>query len=305
MGIAGSEGIFYSLRFSMLYRSRLLVFALLLCALTFASAPARIPSQPTEPVAVSPFEPTEELVYEGEFTRSLLRGINVAELRFTVAPAPASESGEGADKQAVRPFRFTLEAVTKGILRKLFGLNFHQRIESTVEPDSFTVLKTNKLDEQGKRLRISEAIFDRSAGKVVWTERDPNDPNRPLRVVTNELSGTVQDIASAFYFLRSQPLAQGQSFEMLVSDSGQVYRTPVRVTERKRMKTVLGEVWTLRVEPEVFGEGHLLKGKGNMAIWFTDDARRIPVRARIENNLGSLNIKLKSIAPKTQGSSKR
>ncbi|HEY0386045.1 MAG TPA: DUF3108 domain-containing protein [Pyrinomonadaceae bacterium] len=286
----------------MLYRSRLFVLALLLCAFTFASAPARVLTEPAER-ALSPVEPTEELVYEGEFTRALLRGINVAELRFKVAPA--SESVEGPDRKAATPYRFTLEAATKGILRKLFGLNFHQRIESTVEPASFTVLKTNKLDEQGKRKRISEAVFDRSAGKVVWTERDPNDPNRPPRVVTNQLSGTVQDIASAFYFLRSQPLALGQSFEMLVSDSGQVYRTPVRVTERKRMKTVLGEVWTLRVEPEVFGEGHLLKGKGNMAIWFTDDERRIPVRARIENDLGSLNIKLKSVAPKAQGSAKR
>jgi hypothetical protein len=105
----------------------------------------------------------------------------------------------------------------------------------------------------------------------------------------------VQDIASAFYFLRTQPLALGQSFEMLISDSGQVYHTPVRVTERKKLKTVLGQVWTLRVEADVFGEGHLLRGKGKLAIWYTDDERRIPVKARINNELGSLDIKLKSV----------
>jgi hypothetical protein len=271
----------------MLDRGRLSITTLLLCALAFVLAPARIQGRTVEP-STRLFETTEELVYEGEFSRALFRGINVAELRFTSTRTPAT----GAQNQSVAPtLRFTLEAVSKGILRKLFGLNFRQRVESTVEPASFSVLQTNKVDEQGKRLRISEAVFD--GGKVVWTERDPNDPNRPPRVVTNQLSGTVQDIASAFYFLRTQPLALGQSFEMLVSDSGQIYRTPVRVTERKKMKTVLGQVWTLRVEPEIFGEGHLLRGKGQLSIWFTDDERRVPVKAHISNELGTLDIKLK------------
>lgn len=277
----------------MLYLGRLSILALLLCAMAFAQGAARDAGQPVAPPAL-PFEKAEELVYEGEFSKALLRGINVAELRFTATRAPVAAASAGTqDKQAAPAFRFTMEAVSKGIVTKLFRLSFRQRVESTVEPASFSVLQTSKLDEQGKRHRISEAIFDRNAGKVVWTERDPNDPQRPPRVVTNQLNGAVQDIASAFYYLRTQPLALGQSFEMLVSDSGQIYRTPVRVTERKKMKTVLGQIWTLRVEPEVFGEGHLLRGKGRMVIWFTDDERRIPVKAQISNDLGTLDIKLK------------
>lgn len=277
----------------MLYRRRFSILTLLLCVLAFTSLTARASNPPGEPL---PFEPTEELIYEGEFTRLLLRGINVAELRFTANRAPAQTGVEAQDRKHEQTLRLTMEAVSKGILRKLFGLNFRQRVESTVEPVSFAVLQTNKLDEQGKRHRISEAIFDPGANKVVWTERDPNDPNRPPRVVTNQLGGAaVQDIASAFYYLRTRPLALGQSFEMLISDSGQVYRTPVRVTQRKKMKTVLGEVWTLRVEAEVFGEGRLLRGKGRMSLWYTDDERRIPVKAQISNELGKLDIKLKSV----------
>lgn len=276
--------------FAMQQGRRLSIITLLLCALAFVSFPARATAQSVAPSS-SQFGPYEELIYEGEFTRALLRGINIAELRFTATRPPTVE----AQPQQSPAMRVTMDAASKGILRKLFGLNFHQRVESTIEPASFTVLQTNKLDEQGKRQRISEAVFDKSAGKVVWTERDPTDPNRPPRVVTNQLSGAVQDIASAFYFLRTQPLKLGQSFEMLISDSGQIYRTPVRVTERKKMKTVLGEVWTLRVEAEVFGEGHLLRGKGKLSLWYTDDARRVPVKAQINNELGRLDIKLKKV----------
>jgi hypothetical protein len=273
---------------------RFIVVAALACTLLLASVPASEVRR--KDANKLPFEPTEELVYEGELSRLLLRGINVAELRFTASrmSAPANHQTPG---KASANLRFTLDAVTKGILIKLFKLNFRQHIESTVEPTSFSVLQTTKLDEQGKRKRTSEAIFDQSARKVVWTERDPNDPAREPRVVTSEMSGAVQDIASAFYYLRTQPLEVGKSFEILVSDSGRVYSIPVAVTEKKKMRTVLGQVQTLKVEPEIFGENRLVYGKGKLAIWFTDDARRIPVRARINNDLGTLDIKLKSMNP--------
>ena len=279
------------------YSRRLFAFALMLCSTALISAQPRANVKSIEPSS-SPVGQAEELVYEGEFSKALLRGINVAELRFTVSRVPSAIASVNAGTQNQRTaptLHLTMEAVSKGILRKLFGLNFRQRFESTIEPTSFAVLQTNKIDEQGKRHRISEAVFDRDAGKVVWTERDPNDPNRPPRVVTNQMSGAVQDIASAFYYLRQQPLALNQSFEIFISDSGQVYRTPVRVTQRKKMKTVVGEVWALRVEPEIFGEGRMLRGKGKMSIWYTDDERRLPVKAQISNELGTLDIKLKKV----------
>lgn len=271
-------------------RSRLVAVSFLLCTLLLAIAPAS--DSKRKDTGKLPFEPTEELVYEGEFSRAIFRGVNVAELRFTANRTQVSSTNltNGNQQPALR---FTIEAETKGILRKLFGVNFHQRVESTVEPSSFSVLQTTKLDEQGKRKRTSEAIFDKAAGKVVWTERDPTDPSRQPRVVTSEMSGAVQDIASAFYYLRTQPLELGRSFEILVSDSGQVYHIPVAVTERKKLKTVLGQVQTLKVEPEIFGDNRLVRGKGKISIWFTDDARHIPVRARINNEMGTLDIKLK------------
>lgn len=249
-----------------------------------------------------PFAPREELVYEGEFTKSLLRSVDIAELRFTASLEPVGPTSKTQENgEAQKSLRLTLDAVSKGLLRKLFGLRFRQHIESTVDPQSFTVLQTTKLDEQGDRRRTSEAIFDRTAGKVVWTERDPNNPTKEPRVVKSDFNGAVQDLASIFYFLRTQTLAPGQTLEITISDSGRVYRVPVKVVEKKKMKSVLGEVSVIRVEPDVFGEGRLIRGRGKMSIWFTDDARRIPVRAHISNEMGTLNIKLKSITGGAKG----
>jgi hypothetical protein len=285
-----------------MYRlTRVLFLVLLLSALVLAVAPVKEHARMDERAPL-PFEPAETLVYEGEFSRSLFRGLNVAELRFTAerttTTSSSSQPGSTA-KPTGEPLPSRLlfkgEAVSKGLLQKLFGFSFRQHIESTVEPDSFAVLQTTKLDQQGSRLRTSEAIFDHQEGKVVWTERDPKNPARAPRVVTSQLKGSVQDIISAIYFLRTQTLTPGKSFELIVSDSGKVFTVPVRVVEKKRLKTVLGKVQAVRVDPEIFGEGRPLGGRGTISIWFTDDARHIPVRARINNELGTIDITLKSM----------
>jgi hypothetical protein len=278
------------------HRFALALLALVVCALLFANTQAS--GNKHKDTVRLPFNPPEELIYEGEFSKAILRGIDIAELRFSANRTPDSSANP---QSGITPaaFRFVIDAESKGLLRKLFRIDFHQHVESTVEPQSFSVLRTTKLDEQGKRKRVSEAVFDKSAGKVVWTERDPNDPAREPRVVTSEMSGAVQDIASAFYYLRTLPLEVGKSFELLISDSGQVYHIPVAVTERKKMKTIIGEVQTLKVEPEIFGEGRLLRGKGKLTLWFTDDARHIPVRAKINNEMGTLDVKLKSMTGKS------
>ncbi|HEX8178116.1 MAG TPA: DUF3108 domain-containing protein [Pyrinomonadaceae bacterium] len=244
-----------------------------------------------------PFEPAEELIYDGEFSKLVLRGIQIAEFRFTARRTPVNQTPVSVrDDVPVTNLVFKGDANAKGWFRKLFGIDFHFNMESVVEPETFTVQRTTKLDEQGKRVRMSEAVFDRSTNEVTWTERNPNDPASQPRIVRHPLEGAAHDFLSAIYYLRTQPLAPGQSFEIVMSDSGNVYHIPVKVVERKRMKSVLGKVQTVRVDIELFGDERLVQGRtGNMSLWLTDDARRIPVRAHLDADVGTLDIKLKKV----------
>jgi hypothetical protein len=79
-----------------------------------------------------------------------------------------------------------------------------------------------------------------------------------------------------------------------VSDTGLVYEVPVRVTAREQQKTIFGNVWCFRLEPAVFGRGRMIEDKGAMSIWITDDARRIPVRSRIDTSYGRVEVRLHS-----------
>ena len=233
-----------------------------------------------------PFEIGETLTYEAKWSRAILRGIDVADLNFKVAKPPA-DSAKNAK------FLLQGEAVSKGSLMKIFRFSFLQKIDSTVDGGNFRILQTVRHDKQNERVRDGEARFDYQSKKVIYREVDPNNPARPPRLISSTLDAPVYDLLSAIYFLRMQPLKVGETIEIRVSDSGVIYRIPIKVAAREQIKTVLGKVWTLRLEPEVFGEKGVLPDEGKMILWFTDDARRLPVRSQIQSPVGRIEIKLK------------
>ena len=238
--------------------------------------------------ALLPFAKGEELFYQAEFKRALLRGVDVGEFRFSAKSAPAKVNG------ASDPLELTADVVSKGFFAKLAGFRFHQHVESTVDPNRFSALKTNKLDEQGKRVRISEALFDYEKRLVTWTERDPNQ-NQPPKVTSLDFTVPIQDVLSMIYYLRTRSLEVGKNFEIQVVDSGRMFLVPVAVIERKRINTALGRVDAVRVEPAIFGPDSMIKSNGKISIWITDDSRRLPVWAQVKINLGTVDIKLKRI----------
>ena len=285
MGCAGYQGLLVIMNLKL----RNSVAAILVVVGSVAIATAQ---KSTRPVALRPFEPAEELVYEAELSRGLLRKLDVAELRLKAQRSDARKPDAQQHKSA-ETLVLSCDVASRGFFPRLFGLRFRETLESTLEPTSFSVQVSKRVDEQGKRMRSSEAVFDHARGKVSWTELDPNDPKRPPRVITGEFSGQMHDILSAIYFMRTQPLQVGKSFELPISDSGQLYKVPVRVLEKKRMKTVLGRVDALLVEADLFGARGMLDGDGKFFMWFTDDARRVPVIVKIKSEYGTFDIKLK------------
>lgn len=254
------------------------------------------------------FELGEELHFEAEFSRALLRKIDVADLKFRATRTPLNEPANTGDSKTLKPYALTFNAdvSSKGFFARLFNLKFRERVESTVEPATFTIQKTTILDEQGKRVRTTETTFDRSKGVMTWTSRDPNNPGAEPRHAVADFTGQLQDVLSAIYFIRTQPLEVGKSFDIFIGDGGRVYTIPVKVVEKKRMKTILGRVDVLHVRPELFGPNRLIDDeKGEFSMWITDDQRHIPVGGRVKTDYGTFEIKLKRIINPTEPAASR
>jgi hypothetical protein len=223
----------------------------------------------------------ETLKYDAKLNK-IIRGISLAELSFSAAA--------GSGELVIR-----FEAVSKGTLLKLFRYSFLQQYESTAELADFRILKTTKHDVQKQRVRDSEALFNYKDKRVTYIETDPKDKTRPPRRIASEIDGQMQDMVSAVYALRLKALAVGKRFELSVGDSGLVFKVPVVVVAREMQKTIIGDVSCFRIEAEVFGKGRLIEQDGKMVIWLTDDARRTPVRARINTEYGTIHLRLKSV----------
>jgi len=228
-----------------------------------------------------PFSVGEVLTYEGKVSK-IIQGIAVADLTFTFTSAPNSTD-----------YLIKTEARSKGTLLKFFRYSFLQDYQSTVDSRNFRILKTQKNDVQKERVRISEAVFDYDGKQVTFSEMNPKEPMRAPRRIASEINGDAHDMVSGIYALRMMPLAVGKVFEITVSDSGLIYKVPVRVTAREMQRTAIGKVMCFRVEPEVFGSGRLIEQDGGMIIWITDDARRIPVRSQIKSDIGKIEVKIK------------
>jgi hypothetical protein len=147
---------------------------------------------------------------------------------------------------------------------------------------------------EDKRTTInSDAIFDHATGKAVWTAREQN---RAPNATTLQFAEPVQDVLTLIYFVRTQELKPGQPFEVAMIDAGHTYRCVVDVISGKKMSTALGRVNTVRLEPAIFDGSREVRKRGTLSIWLTDDARHIPVKAHVRSNIGTVDIKLKSIS---------
>jgi hypothetical protein len=263
-------------------KTRLIIFSVTLIAVAtavFNVVDASLSNSDSKKMVI-PFAAGERLSYEGKFSK-VVRGITVADLTFEL------NEDEVGNNQIV------MEAKSKGTVLRLFRFSFLQRYQ-TLFDEGLKVLRTVKFDQQRERVRESEASFDYEIGRVVYTERNPKDPMKAPRTVASDFNGEVHDMLTSIYLLRTMPLTVGSNFEVSVSDSGLVYRVPVTVTKRELQNTAIGRVMCFRIEPQVFGDGRLIEEKGEMIIWITDDARRIPVRSVIKADIGQIDIRLKN-----------
>ena len=70
---------------------------------------------------ITPYNLGETLTYEAKFSKSIIKGIAVADLKFSVGSAP----------NGISDYLIKSEAKSKGTLAKLFRFSFLQEMEST------------------------------------------------------------------------------------------------------------------------------------------------------------------------------
>jgi hypothetical protein len=103
------------------------------------------------------------------------------------------------------------------------------------------------------------------------------------------------DALTALFALRRKPLDVGERYTVPVFDQKKAYQLVGKVLRREEIATPFGErTPTVVVKPELKTAG-IFQRKGDMWIWFTDDASHVPVRMKSSIAIGSIVAELVGI----------
>ncbi|MHB8652314.1 MAG: DUF3108 domain-containing protein [Terriglobia bacterium] len=189
------------------------------------------------------------------------------------------------------PTEIITTARTQGFASLLFKVQ--DDFDSFFNPQTLCSRRILKKVNENNRRREISIVFNTDRGVAVQDDRDLNTPKAPPKHVENKISGCVEDIVTAFYFLRHQPLRVGQDIHVTLNDGGQTHDVTVEVQAREQLHTALGNRMAFRLEPKIFGT--LYNKKGRLLVWLSDDAQRLPLQIKMTISVGTITGNLKSV----------
>ena len=168
----------------------------------------------------------------------------------------------------------------------------HDRLETFFNPQTNCSLSLVKHTEEGFRRVDTSVRYDYPRKKAVVDEQNIRAKNQKHE--ENDVGGCVSNMLAAVYYVASQSLQIGSKFTFPSSDGGKVADIEATVEARESVKTPAGSFNTTRVSAEALNGPQ--KGKGKIWMWYSDDARRIPVQTRARAFWGTMTFHLTQIS---------
>jgi hypothetical protein len=180
-------------------------------------------------------------------------------------------------------------ADTSGVVNKIFAV--HDTFDADIESRNFCTQQISKHSEEGSRRIERRVHFDYRSAKSHMEESNLKTGMR--RQGDFDIPPCVTDVVSGFFYAASLDLAPGSSQTFPFNDGGKTTDVKIDVEGRNRIKVPYGEFQALRVKAEpVSGP---LKGKGVLWVWFTDDARHLPLQVKSKLGFATLLFQLQRL----------
>ena len=251
---------------------------LLLCALALGALAQSSAGAPADelapPLAGFSFPDTQTLTYAVDW-RVFPAGMAV--IRF---------NGEG-DREHI-----SATAVTTGAINLLFHVE--DRFQSTFDRQKGCSYEFNKQTVEGRRQVNSTMRLDYGQSKAVLDQK--NMVNGQAKHLESPIHGCQTDLLSGIFYAASQPMVLGRNFVIPVFDAQHTIPVTMKVEAREEIKTALGTFKTIRVQPTA--AAGVVKNRGDIWIWYTDDERHLPVQMRARLFWGTITFRLTGNEPR-------
>jgi len=182
--------------------------------------------------------------------------------------------------------RITANADTIGAINLLFHVG--DRFQSTFDRTRGCTFEFDKQTVEGRRQINSTLRLDYSQGESILDEK--NLVTGQSKHLESPVQGCLTDLLTGVYYASSQPMEVGRNFVIPVVDAMRTVPVTMKVEGREEIRTTLGTFKTVRVQPTA--DAGVVKNRGNIWIWYTDDERHLPVQMRARLFWGTLTFRL-------------
>ena len=189
---------------------------------------------------------------------------------INVAKMPAAKRTDWIVKEASVNREKVYHIQSKLKTRTLFRLySFERQEETFLNPKTLSPVRfRNQLRDQKYRATVTIDFQEETAAYKKISRPKPKSPEKREVKVLEIPTGT-QDELSMLYFLRSKQLAVGKTYFFPIIAKGKVQKVTLTFVRREQVKNKkLGIVETLVLRTSTGG-----------VFWFTDDERRLLVKA--------------------------
>ncbi len=154
-------------------------------------------------------------------------------------------------------------------------------ITSWIDTSSLATVQFKKSLNEGKYQKDYRVWFDYEDMRAISSD------------TTFSIEAQMQDVLSLFYYIRSFDLSVGDTIRMSNFDNDKISPFWIAVEKEEQVKVPAGTYDCLVVEPFVESD-FLFKYEGKLRIWFTKDARNLPVLMKSKARFGSMILRLTS-----------
>lgn len=223
----------------------------------------------TQPSAPKAFPYPEKLEYRIEW-----RLITAGTANVQIAPVSGTT------------WQTKLDIESAGVVSRLYRVSDKYQ---AITNDQFCGINANLDAQEGKRHRLSTLIFDNGKRKLRYEERDLVANKTASKVV--DIPPCTHEITGALASLRLNRLDPGKTETIPITDGKKTVMARIQAQDRETITIDEHTYHTIRYEAFLF-DNVLYRRKGQLWVWITDDASRVPVQIRIRLGFPIGNILL-------------
>ena len=152
-----------------------------------------------------------------------------------------------------------------------------------------------KINDYFSLISIEQKISNRDKKLNIKVDKENKNIIRNGKKL-NFYSDTLFSPYSLIHFLRKEKIEINNQYAYKIFDGRKIKNILFKVSKIEKVKVPYGTFQCLNIKP--ITEENVIKNNGFLELWYTNNNEKIPVKIKLETNIGTFIMKLKKINKK-------